>query len=173
MTEDLAPGPSLTHAAVQPAVGVQGPTIPATAIELTHDKCLFPEPAYVFQHPLTQQAAYISLLSERAPPPQAKGCAETSRPCCLSLEQAFDQCLSGQTEVLSDIAQHAGQGTNAEARVARNRDVVLAAFKGGQPKMATGLTGHPVARISKRAREIIAGEIPRQPQAVMTSSRTK
>ena len=32
---------------------------------------------------------------------------------------------------------------NAEASVARNRDVVLAVFEGGQPKMATGLTGHP------------------------------
>jgi hypothetical protein len=57
--------------------------------------------------------------------------------------------------------------------VARNRDVVLAAFEGGQPKMATGLTGHPVAQVSKGVREIIAGDIPRQPQTVMTSSRTK
>jgi hypothetical protein len=39
--------------------------------------------------------------------------------------------------------------------------------------MATGLTGHPVAQVSKGVREIIAGDIPRQPQTVMTSSRTK
>lgn len=75
--------------------------------------------------------------------------------------------------MLSYVAQHAGHGTNAQARVARNRDVVLAAFEGGQPKMATGLTGHPVAQITKGAREIVAGDISRQPQAVMTSSRTK
>lgn len=68
------------------------------AIELLHEKSLFPEPVYMFERLLTQQAAYISRVSERAPPPKAKGCAETSRSCCLSLEQAFDQCLSGQTE---------------------------------------------------------------------------
>jgi len=143
------------------------------AIELIHEKRLFPEPVYMFQHLLTQQAAYISRVSERAPPPQAKGCAETSRSCCLSLEQAFDQCLSGQTEVLSYVAQHAGHGTNAQARVTRNRDVVLAAFEGGQPKMATCMTSHPVAQVSEGLREIVTGDVPRQPQEVMTSSRTK
>lgn len=75
--------------------------------------------------------------------------------------------------VLSYVAQNAGHGTNAQARVARNRDVVLAAFEVGQPKMATGLTGHPVAQVSEGLREIVTGDVPRQPQAVMTSSRTK
>lgn len=32
----------------------------------------------------------------------------------LSREQALRQRLSGQTEVLSDVAQNAGQGTNPE-----------------------------------------------------------
>jgi hypothetical protein len=91
----------------------------------------------------------------------------------LSREQALRQRLSGQTEVLSDVAQDAGQGTNPEARVTRNRDVVLAAFERGQPKMATGLTGHPVAQVNEDLREIVTGDVPRQPQAVMTSSRTK
>ena len=39
--------------------------------------------------------------------------------------------------------------------------------------MAAGLAGHPVAEISERLREIVAGDVPRQSQAVMTSSRTK
>jgi hypothetical protein len=44
--------------------------------------------------------------------------------------------------VLSYVARDAGKGPNAEASVARNRDVVLAVLEGGQPKMATGLTVH-------------------------------
>jgi len=75
--------------------------------------------------------------------------------------------------MLSYVAQDAGQGTNAEARVLRNRNVVRAAFEGGQPKMATGLTGHPIAQVSEGCREIVTGDVPRQPQAPMTSSRTK
>ena len=58
----------------------------------------------------------------------------------LSPEQAVYQRLSGQTNMVSHVAQDAGQGTNAKTRVPRNRDVVLAAFEGGQPKMATCLT---------------------------------
>jgi len=91
----------------------------------------------------------------------------------LSREQAFDQRLSGQTEVLSYVAQDAGKGPNAEASVTRNCDVVLAVFEGGQPKMATGLTVHPVAQVGEGLREIVTGDVPRQPQAVMISSRTK
>ena len=76
----------------------------------------------------------------------------------LSREQALRQRLSGQTEVLSDVAQDTGQGTNPEARMTRNRDVVLAALGSCQPKMATGLTGHPVAQVSEGLREIVTGE---------------
>jgi hypothetical protein len=39
--------------------------------------------------------------------------------------------------------------------------------------VAAGLTGHPVAEVTERLREIVAGDVPRQSQAVMTSSRTK
>jgi hypothetical protein len=57
--------------------------------------------------------------------------------------------------------------------VTRYGDVVLTAFESGQPEMAAGLTGHPVAEITERLREIVAGDVPRQSHAVMTSSRTK
>ena len=57
--------------------------------------------------------------------------------------------------------------------MARNRDVVLAVFEGGHPKMATGLTGHPVAQVGEGLREIVTGNVPRQPQVAMISSRTK
>lgn len=91
----------------------------------------------------------------------------------LSREQAFGQRLSGQTEVLSYVAQDAGKGPNAEASMARNRHVVLTVFKGGQPKMATGLTAHPVAQVGEGLHEIVTRDVPRQPQAVMISSRMK
>ena len=55
----------------------------------------------------------------------------------------------------------------------RNGDGVRTAFEGGQPKMAAGLTGNSVAQVSERLGEIVARDIPRQSQAVMTSSRTK
>ena len=75
--------------------------------------------------------------------------------------------------MLSDIAQDAGKGPNAEASVTRNRDVVLTVLKGGQPNMAASLTGRPVAQASEGLRESVAGDVARQPQAVMISSRTK
>jgi hypothetical protein len=39
--------------------------------------------------------------------------------------------------------------------------------------MAASLTGHPVAEVTERLREIVTRDVPRQSQAVMTSSRTK
>jgi hypothetical protein len=39
--------------------------------------------------------------------------------------------------------------------------------------VATGLTGHAVAQAGERACEIVSRDVPRQPHAVMTSSRTK
>jgi hypothetical protein len=43
----------------------------------------------------------------------------------LSAEQAFDQRLPGQTEVLGDVAQDAGQRAHPEGRVTRDGHVVL------------------------------------------------
>jgi len=94
-------------------------------------------------------------------------------PLGLSAEQAFDELLSARSEVLSNVTKHAGQRTDPEGRVTRNGDVVLTAFESSQPQMAAGLTGHPIAQVSERLREIVAGDVPRQSQAVMTSSRTK
>jgi len=75
--------------------------------------------------------------------------------------------------MLSDVAQHTGQRSDAETRVARNRDVVLAALEGRQSNMAAGLTSHPVAQISEDLCQVIAGDIAGQSHAVMISSRTK
>ena len=91
----------------------------------------------------------------------------------LSTEEAFDQRLPGQTEVLGDVTQDAGQRAHPEGRVTRDGHVVLTAFGSGKPNVAAGLTGHSVAEVTERLREIVAGDVPRQSQAVMTSSRTK
>lgn len=52
-------------------------------------------------------------------------------------------------------------------------DVMLATFEGGQPEVATCLAGYPVPEISEDFRQVVTGDIPRKPQALMISSRTK
>jgi hypothetical protein len=88
-------------------------------------------------------------------------------------KQPLDQLLSAQGEVLGHVAEETGQCPNPERSVARDGDVVLAAFECGQSEMATGLASDPVAEISECLREIVPRDVPRQPQALMTSSRTK
>jgi hypothetical protein len=39
--------------------------------------------------------------------------------------------------------------------------------------VATSLTGYAVAEIGEGLRELVARDVPRKPQALMTSSRTK
>ena len=55
----------------------------------------------------------------------------------------------------------------------RDGDVVLATFERGQPEVAACLASDPVSEIGERLCEIVTGHVPRKPQAVMTSSRTK
>lgn len=75
--------------------------------------------------------------------------------------------------MLSDVSQDAGEGPDAEVRVKGNRDVMLATLHSGEPNMATCLTRYPVAQVSEGLGEMAPGDVPRQPHAVMTSSRTK
>ena len=64
--------------------------------------------------------------------------------------------------MLSDVGQDARQATDPEGGVARDRDVMLAAFGAGQPEVAAGLTSHPVAKVGQGLCEIVA----RRPAAV-------
>jgi hypothetical protein len=50
---------------------------------------------------------------------------------------------------------------------------MLSAFERGQPEVATCLAGHPVPEIGKSLREVVTRDVPREPQALMISSRTK
>ena len=56
---------------------------------------------------------------------------------------------------------------------AEGGDVVLATFERGQPEVAACLASDPVSEIGERLCEIVTGDVPRKPQALMTSSRTK
>jgi hypothetical protein len=91
----------------------------------------------------------------------------------LSAEQTFNEFVTGQAKMLSYITQEARQGPDTEGSVARNRDVVLATFESGQSEVAPGLAGHPITQIGQGFREVVTGDVPRKPQALMTSSRTK
>jgi hypothetical protein len=71
------------------------------------------------------------------------------------------------------ITQKGGQRSNAECRVPGDGEVMLPAFERGQSEVATCLTGNPIPEIGEGLREVVAGEVPRKPQALMTSSRTK
>lgn len=58
--------------------------------------------------------------------------------------------------MLGHAAQETGQSPNPERRVAGDGDVVLATLEGGQPEVATSLTGCPVAEIGEGFREVVA-----------------
>ena len=75
--------------------------------------------------------------------------------------------------MLGHVADDAGQRSNSERRVARDRDVVLAACQGGKPEVAACLTGYAIAQIGEGFCEVFARNVPRKPQALMISLRTK
>ena len=60
-----------------------------------------------------------------------------------------------------------------ERRVAWDGDVMLAEFNGGQSEVGASPAGQPLAEIGEGLREFVTGDVPRKPQALMTSSRTK
>ena len=91
----------------------------------------------------------------------------------LRPQGSLNELLSGEVEVLGHVTEETGQCPNPERCVARNGEVVLATFECGQSEMATGLASDPVAEITECLREIVPRDVPRQPQALMTSSRTK
>ena len=91
----------------------------------------------------------------------------------LSPKQPLDQLLSAQGEVLGHVTEETRQRPNPQGGMAGDGDVVLALFEGGKSDVTTGLTGDPVAQIGEGFCEVVTGDVPRKPQALMTSSRTK
>lgn len=76
-------------------------------------------------------------------------------------------------EMLRHIRKDGGEGTDSEGRMARNGDVVLAAFEGGEAKVATSLPGDAVSADRELSGKIFPGYVAGKSHAAMTSSRTK
>ena len=91
----------------------------------------------------------------------------------LSAEQTLNEFVTGQTKMLSYVTQETRQGPDTEGSVAWNRDVMLATFEGGQSEVAPSLAGNAVSELDEGFREVVTGDVPRKPQALMTSSRMK
>jgi hypothetical protein len=85
----------------------------------------------------------------------------------------LDQFLSAQGEVLGHVTEETGQSPNPQGWMAREGEVVLTTFERDQCEVATGLASDPVAEIIECLREIVPRDVPRQPQALMISSRMK
>lgn len=100
-------------------------------------------------------------------------CARDLLDRALPPEEPLGEIVSGHGEVLCHVAEDTGERPDPEGRVAWNGDVMLAAFGGGQTEVTSCLAGYPVAEGRERLREIVTGDVPRKPQALMTSSRTK
>ena len=92
----------------------------------------------------------------------------------LSTEELFGQLGSGRLEVGGYVGEDCAERTESKWLVARNCDVVLGALHARrEPHMAACLTGDLVAVATKKGGELCAREISRQPQAGMTTSRTR
>ena len=90
-----------------------------------------------------------------------------------SLEQPPRQLVPGDTKMLRDIAKNSGKGSEAQGRMARNCNVVLATLMRRQAQMASGLASDFVTEAPEGANEFVPAQVTRQSHAVMTSSRTK
>ena len=75
--------------------------------------------------------------------------------------------------MLSHVTEETRQRPNPQGGMAGDGDMVLALLEGGKSDVTTGLTGDPVAEIGEGPREIVPRDVPRKPQALITSSRTK
>lgn len=89
------------------------------------------------------------------------------------LEQTFSQIVSAQTEVSGHFHEHCREGSHPQRRVGGDRDVVLAPLSRGQPDMRSSLAGDRVTEPLESAGKVYPGDVTRQPQTAMTSSRTK
>jgi hypothetical protein len=65
---------------------------------------------------------------------------------CLSSENAFDNCIATHIEMRRNVAKDTRERSNLDWIVIGNRNVVLAAFAGGQTQVAASLTCNLVAK---------------------------
>ncbi len=75
--------------------------------------------------------------------------------------------------VARGITEDRGEGANPERVVPEDREAVFAVPVCRQAEMASCLTSDPVVERAESLTELLAGDIPREPHAAMTSSWTK
>jgi len=100
-----------------------------------------------------------------------------------SAEKALKEFIAADLEVRGDIPQDAGQCSDFEGMMVRDRDVVLAALVSGKTQVAARLAGDLVSELAERPGQLRPGNVSWQfhctgdrtgtGQAAMTSSRTK
>src|SRR5262245_14562384 len=95
--------------------------------------------------------------------------AQTRAPASL-LEELRDKIVAADSEVRRYRSECAGERTDAECSMSRDRHVVLPVHLRRQAHVAAGLTRLNVAQTSKRSRETVARQIPRQGHTAMSSS---
>ncbi len=90
------------------------------AIELIHEKSLFPEPVYMFQHALTQQVAYSSLMAQRR--------KELHRLVGVAIEALYADRLGERYDVLAHHFAKAEEWPQALAYLLKAADKASQAF---------------------------------------------
>src|SRR3990172_5706649 len=87
-------------------------------------------------------------------------------------EEELDEGGPRHFEMRRHVGEDAGERPDPQGFLVGDRDVGLPVLPCREPPMAAGLTGDGVAQDLQRPREPAPGEIPGQPHAAMTSSRT-
>lgn len=89
-----------------------------------------------------------------------------------SAEQAIHELAAVDAEVFGDLVQYCRKRADPQGVAVGDRDMMLTALLGGEPKMAPTLASDAVPQGLEEAGDVPARAIPRQPHAAMTSSRT-
>jgi hypothetical protein len=90
-----------------------------------------------------------------------------------SREQAHRELRPRDPEMIGDVPEDPREGAHPKRVVQRHGDVVLTRLSRGEPEVAPCLASDGVADPLQRLRELLPGEVARQPHAAMISSRTK
>ena len=77
-----------------------------------------------------------------------------------SAEQVVGQGAAIDSRVRGHLTQNGGERTDAELRVSRNGDVVLAVSLGREAQMATRLARDGIAEFAQRLRQVATRKIP-------------
>src|SRR5262245_48368925 len=91
--------------------------------------------------------------------PASRRVGRTARSPLLSVpaEELHHQVIAAHLEVGGHVSEDAGECPDAERAVVRDGDVMLAALRGGQTHVASGLAGDLVAEATQHLRQVGTG----------------